>query len=83
LAPHILVFEASPETNPETDSMDEYPGFVVVGKAPGFMAMRLVLEVVAMGYTSTAPGLAQVAGFADRLSWYLHQGRLYLQSIPG
>jgi len=40
---------------------DESPQFMVVGKAPGIVALGQVPEVFAVGYACTSPGLAPVA----------------------
>jgi hypothetical protein len=54
--------------------MGEAPWFVAVGQGP---------EVAAVGYACASPGLAQVAGLADRLPWYQHRQPIDFPSLPG
>jgi hypothetical protein len=50
-------------------SVDESAEFVVIGKAPGSVAVVQALEVVAVEYTCISLGFGQVARLADHLPW--------------
>jgi len=61
MAPPGEVFAVSQAPNAPAHCGDEFPEFVVVGKAPGCVAVQQALEVKVVGYARASPGLAQVA----------------------
>jgi hypothetical protein len=61
LAPLGEVFASLEAQNAPAQGEDESPELVVVGDAPGFMAMGQTSEVLALGYVRESPGLGQAA----------------------